>query len=107
MSAPAIHPVPPPLPQPVSHSPSWVPWKLGLGTLLLAALLIIAECRWLRERQRERSIALANEQVESKIAAARLLLAGQHWNEAIRQLEDALDIENATNRAAVESTLEE
>jgi hypothetical protein len=108
MSAPAVHSIPPPLPQWASQRPlSWIPWKIVLVTLILAALVILAEYRWLRGRQQARSIAWANEQVEDKIAAARVLLTEQYWDEAIRQLEDALDLEEATNRDTVRPVWEE
>lgn len=108
MSARAIHTVPPPLPQPASQSPlSWIPWKIVVVASILAGLLIFAEYKWLRGWQQARSISWANEQVEEKIAAARVLLTEQHWDEAIRQLEDALDLEGATNRDAVHPAWEE
>lgn len=104
MNAPAIPSVPPPLPQSVRFR---MPWKRVAIALLLAALAIGAEYHWLRGQQQAQRIAWANEQVENKIAAARVLLIGQHWNEAIRELEDALDIEGAANRDAVHPVLAE
>ncbi|HTU19264.1 MAG TPA: hypothetical protein VMG10_14485 [Gemmataceae bacterium] len=76
-------------------------------TLALAASLIVAESAWLRQRRRARNVARANEQVQEKIAAARVNLAAQHWDIAIGQLEDALDVREATNRDAVPPVLEE
>ena len=81
--------------------------RLIIVTLVLAALTIAAECTWLRGRQQAQRIACANGQVEEKIAAARVHLREQHWNDAIRMLEDALDLEGATNRDAVNPVLEE
>jgi hypothetical protein len=108
MSARVVYPVPTLPSQPESQRrPFWFPWKSVLGTSILAILLLVVECNWLRGRQQERSIAWANEQVEDKIAAARLLLTEKQWDEAIRRLEEALDIENATNRDAVRPVLEE
>jgi hypothetical protein len=75
--------------------------------MMLAALLILAEYKWLRGRQQEQSIARANQRVQDKIAAARVHLAEQHWDKAIRQLEDALDVEEATNRDSVIPVLDE
>lgn len=75
--------------------------------ILLAALAIAAECLWLRQRQQAQRILRANEKVEEKIAVARVHLRRQHWNEAIRVLEDALDMEEATNRDTVNPVLDE
>jgi hypothetical protein len=72
-----------------------------------AVLLILAECSWLRQRQQARRIAWANEHVQQKIGEARVRMTEQRWDEAIRQLEDALDVEAATNREEVRLVLEE
>lgn len=82
-------------------------WKFVAVTLAVAVLFLAAEFVWLRSRQEAQQIAQANGQVEAKIAAARVHMREQHWNEAIRELEDALDVEAATNRDAVDLVLEE
>ncbi|HZV05916.1 MAG TPA: hypothetical protein VE999_12630 [Gemmataceae bacterium] len=108
MNAHPVSRVPPPLSQPVPCQPrARIPWKILVGTTALAALLILAEYRWLRGRQQAQSIAWANQQVQDKIAAARVHLAEQKWDKAIRQLEDALDVEEATIRDTVIPVLEE
>lgn len=84
-----------------------IPWKIVVPSLTLAALLIFAEYTWLRERQQAKRIARANELVENKIATARGYLREQHWNEAIRELEHALAVEEATNGDTVHPILEE
>lgn len=81
--------------------------KLVVLTLTLAALAIAAEFLWLRGRQQAEHVAWANHRVEEKIAAARVHLREQHWIEAIRELEAALDIEGATNRDAIDPVLTE
>lgn len=82
-------------------------WKLVVVTLAVAVLLVAVEFVWLRNRQEAQHIAQANGQVERKIATARAHMREQHWNEAIHELEDALDVEGATNRDAVDPVLEE
>ncbi len=83
-----------------------IPWKIAIPFLALAALLIFAECAWLRECRQARRTTRANELVEEKIATARGYLRDQHWNEAIHELEIALDVEDATNGDAVYPLLE-
>lgn len=87
--------------------PHSAPWKILLITITLAGVLIGVEFVWLRGRQEARTTAWANEQVREKIDVARAYLAEQHWDEAIRHLEDALAEEQATNRAEVHPVLEE
>jgi hypothetical protein len=87
--------------------PRSVPWKMLLVTIALAGVLIGVEFVWLRWRQEARTAAWANEQVREQIAAARAHLAEQHWDEAIRHLEDALTEEKSTNRAEILPVLEE
>ncbi|HEY7331046.1 MAG TPA: hypothetical protein VH592_25640 [Gemmataceae bacterium] len=82
------------------------PIRIFLPAAVLFALVILAECFWLRSRQQAQHIAWANERVEERIATARGHLSEQHWNEAIRELEDALDVEEATNHDAIRSVLE-
>lgn len=82
-------------------------WKLLVPSLALAALLIGAECVWLRDRQQAQRMARANEQVEERLAAARSLLRERRWHEAIHELESALDMEGASNGDAVHPLLEE
>jgi hypothetical protein len=84
-----------------------IPWKIVVPSLAFAALLIFAECAWLREHQQAQRIARANQLVEDKIATARGYVREQHWNEAIRELENALDAEGATNGDSVHPLLEE
>src|SRR5262249_10760383 len=104
----SAHMVPPPLPQPAPCQPqSRIPCKIVVGTMVFAALLMFAEYRWLRGRQQAGKITLANQQVEDKIAAARVHLAEQHWDKAIRLLEEAREVEEATNREAGVLVLEE
>src|SRR5579884_2068509 len=74
--------------------------------VVFAVLLILVECTWLQRRRQAQRIAWANAQVEQKVAAARIHLQEQHWNEAIRELEDALDVEGATNGNIVDPVLE-
>jgi hypothetical protein len=81
--------------------------RIHAPTLVLAALLILVECAWLQGRRQAQRIAWANEQVEQKIAAARLQLHKQHWNDAIRELEDARDVEGATNGNLIDPVWEE
>ncbi len=76
-------------------------WKIALTAITLTAALIALECVWLRGRQAARSIAWANERVVEKIAAARMHMAEQRWDKAIRHLEDALAEEQAANRDEV------
>jgi hypothetical protein len=106
MTTPAVQAISPPLPPSPFHRPPGVPWRIVVVTTALAAFLIAAECAWLRQRRRERDIAWANERVQEMIAAARVNLTEQHWDKAIRQLEDALDVEAATNRDEVRPVLE-
>jgi hypothetical protein len=82
-------------------------WKIVVPTFAFAALLILVESAWLRGHQQAQRVAWANEQVEQKIATARVHLRAQHWDKAIRDLEDALDMEGATNRDAVHPVLEQ
>jgi hypothetical protein len=84
-----------------------IPWKIVVPSLVLAALLIFAEYTWLREHQQAKRIARANQLVEDKIATARGYLREQHWNEAIRELGCALEVEGATNGDTVHPLLEE
>lgn len=86
---------------------SWIPWKILVITMALAGLLIVVECFWLRGHQQARKIAWANAQVQDQIAAARLGMSEQHWADAIRKLEDALDVEIATNREEARHVLAE
>lgn len=102
MSVPALQPLPPPL-----LAPSWIRWRILGVTLGLAAALIVAECVWLRGRQQARKVAWANEQVQDKIAAGRVCMHEQRWDAAIRQLEDALDVESASNREEAAAVLAE
>ncbi|MGH7172366.1 MAG: hypothetical protein ACRELF_02200 [Gemmataceae bacterium] len=107
MNAPVVQPVPLTLSPSVPHRRPGISWKIVVVTTALALLLIVAECAWLRHRRRLRHVASANEQVQAKIAAARVNVAEQHWDKAIRQLEDALDVEAATNRDEVRRVLDE
>lgn len=84
-----------------------IPWKIIVPSLALAALVIGAEYAWLREHHGAVRIARANQLVEDKIETARGHLREQHWNEAIRELEDALEVEGATNSDTVYPLLEE
>lgn len=84
-----------------------IPWRIVLPSLALAALVIGAEFAWLREHHGALRIARANQLVEDKIATARGYLREQHWKEAIRELENALEVEGATNSNTVHSLLEE
>jgi hypothetical protein len=81
--------------------------RVVFPALALAVLVIFAEFSWLRNRHQAEHVAWANERVEQKIAAARGHLSKQHWNEAIHELEDALDVEEATNRDAIAPVLEQ
>ena len=81
--------------------------KIVIPSMVFAALLVLAEFVWLRGRQQAQRTARANEQVEEKIASARSLLREQHWNEAIHELESALDVEGATNGDTVYPLLNE
>lgn len=83
------------------------PWKIVVPTIALASLLIFAECCWLRRHQQSQRIARANEVVEAKMATARGYLSEQHWNEAIRELEDALDVEHTANGDMIYPLLEQ
>lgn len=107
MNATAIRSVPPPLPASAPPRRHGFPWRIVLATTTLAISLIVAECAWLRERQRVRKLVYANEQVQQMIAAARVNLREQHWDKAIQRLEDALDVDGATNRDEVHPVLEE
>jgi len=69
--------------------------------------LIGAEYAWLRGRLAARAIAQANERVAGRIDDARAHLAARHWDEAIRDLEDAQEIGGATNRDEVSAVLEQ
>ncbi len=84
-----------------------IPWKIVVPSLALTALLIFAEYTWLRTCQQARRTARANELVQEKIATARNYLREQHWNEAIHELEIALEMEDATNGDVVYPLLEE
>jgi hypothetical protein len=84
-----------------------VPWKIAVPSLALAALLIVAEYAWLRECRQVRRTTRANELVEEKLATARGYLREQHWNEAIHELEIALEVEDATNGDVVYPLLKE
>ncbi len=88
---------PPPLPQPTSRA-RLRPSRISVIVLLLLVSLLAAEYVWLSGRQEAWHIARANERVEAKIETARAHLVAQHWDEAIRHLEDALTVERATNR---------
>jgi hypothetical protein len=106
MNAPATQSVSPSSlnsPQPRS----WLSWKILAITMALAVLLIIAECVWLRGHQHARKVAWANARVEDQIGAARLRISEQRWDAAIRLLEDALDVEAATNRVEIGRILAE
>jgi hypothetical protein len=80
--------------------------RIVILIVVFAVLLILVECTWLQRRRQAQRIAWANAQVEQKVAAARIHLQEQHWNEAIRELEDALDVEGATNGNIVDPVLE-
>jgi hypothetical protein len=82
---------------------SWIILFLCVAT----PIILRAEFTWLRARQQARSVAWANDTVTEKIALARAHLAEQKWNEAIRQLEDALAVDQASNREEARSLLEE
>ncbi len=84
-----------------------IPWKIVVPSFVLATLLIFTEYSWLRNCRQSRRMARANELVEEKIATARGHLGTQHYTEAIRELEDALDMEDATNGDIVYPWLEE
>jgi hypothetical protein len=75
--------------------------------MTLAVLLIVAEFVWLRGHQQARKTAWAKARVQDYIAAARVCISEQHWDAAIRKLEDALDVEAATNREEVSGVLAE
>lgn len=107
MTLSAVQASPPPLPASVPPRPAGILWKFVATAIVLAVLLLAAECVWLCERRRVRNVAWANEQVQEKMAAARVHLAEQHWPEAIQQLADALDVPKATHRGEVLAVLEE
>src|SRR5579859_7436502 len=88
--------VPPPLPRPEPRA-GLRPSRILVIAFLLVVCLLAAEYVWLRARQDRWAVAQANERVEAKIETARAHLVAQHWNEAIRHLEDALAVERATN----------
>jgi hypothetical protein len=98
---------PPPLPQSFGSSrrPLRTSRIAAIAILLLTALLA-AEYAWLRARQEARAIVRDNERVTDRIELARAHLAAQHWEEAIRHLEDARAMERATNREEAASLLE-
>src|SRR5262249_14296947 len=108
MHCPTAATVPPPLPRPPRRTqlPPNLSW-IVLLTLILAGSLILAEYLWLRARQTAQAIAQANERVGDEIETARAHLAVQHWDEAIRHLEDALAVDRATNRAEASPLLDE
>lgn len=101
-SSPSIPP-PPPRRTLFSLRPGWI----IAAALVLAVGLIAIEFVWLRARRAAWRTALANERVEEQIATARARMAAQHWEEAIRHLEDARATERATNREQVDPLLEE
>jgi len=84
-----------------------IPWKIAVPCLVFASLLILGEYVWLSECRQVRRTTRANELVEEKIATARGYLREQHWNEAIHELEIALEVEDATNGDVVYPLLEE
>lgn len=73
-------------------------YRIALLAFALGLGLVIAEYRYLHARRESQAIAWANERVADLMATARAHLDARHWNEAIRHLEDALTIDNATNR---------
>jgi hypothetical protein len=97
MSSRSALSVPPPLPQPTPRV-GLRPSRISVIVLLLLISLLAAEYVWLRARQDRWAVAQANERVEAKVETARAHLVAQHWDEAIRHLEDALTVERATNR---------
>jgi len=68
---------------------------------------LAGEYVWLHARQEARAIAQDNERVADRMELARAHLATQHWEEAIRHLEDAQAIERATNREVIRPLLEQ
>jgi hypothetical protein len=93
-----------------SRQPRSQTWAFRIAILGGIALLI-GEFSYLRLRQisREeaRAVASANDLVAAKIETARAHIALQHWDQAIRHLEDALALEWATNRDEARSLLEQ
>ncbi|HEY7427674.1 MAG TPA: hypothetical protein VH682_25815 [Gemmataceae bacterium] len=108
MHSPTAATVPPPPPRPPRRTqlPPCLSW-IALLTLILAGGLLLAEYLWLRARHTAQTLAQANERVGDEIETARAHLAVQHWDEAVRHLEDALAVDRATNRAEVRPLLDE
>ena len=90
-------------PSPRSPRRAWI----ISATAALAVALIATEYLWLRARREAWKTAVANERVAEQIATARARMAAQHWDEAIRHLEDALAVDQATNRDEAHPLLEE
>lgn len=80
-------------------------YRIALLVFCLGSGFIIAEYRYLHGRRESQTVAWANERVADRLATARAHLDARHWNEAIHHLEDALTIENATNREEVHALL--
>lgn len=97
---------PPPLPQSTPRA-GLRPSRILVIAFLLVVCLLAAEYVWLSGRQEAWHIARANERVEAKIETARAHLVAQHWDEAIRHLEDALAVERATNGAEARPLLDQ
>ncbi len=99
--------VPPPLPRWARRPSRPIPPSYLAAFVLFLAGLVGVECAWLRGRQEVRVAARATERVAARIEAARTHLAGRQWEEAICQLEDALNEEHAINLDEVQSVLEQ
>jgi hypothetical protein len=99
-----------PLPHGRGSAPSNHLQHLWLAVIVLfcvsvCVLAISAECLYLRDRREARTIALANQLVESRLATARAHLDLHHWDEAIDLLEDARAQDHATNQDEVRALL--
>src|SRR6185437_9298074 len=99
---------PPPLPRSFGSSRRTLrPSRIVVIALLLLSALLAGEYVWLHARQEARAIAQDNERVADRMELARAHLATQHWEEAIRHLEDAQAIERSTNREVIRPLLEQ